>query len=121
MDRSRFDAGHRSGGASKLSRNTSACPRPTPPRRRGPLPEKASAAMLAVLGFATMAVLLLVTMTKRASVLVALILLPVLGALIGGFGRDLGEVFTCVLFPVVTTVTLRALDVRYFSIGVVSR
>jgi len=47
--------------------------------------------MLAALGFATIAVLLLVTMTKRASVLVALILLPVLGALIGGFADDLGE------------------------------
>ncbi|WSQ14730.1 hypothetical protein OG604_47295 [Streptomyces sp. NBC_01231] len=47
--------------------------------------------MLAAQGFATIAVLLLVTMPKRASVPVALILLPVLGALIGGFADDLGE------------------------------
>ncbi|MGW7728487.1 hypothetical protein [Streptomyces canus] len=47
--------------------------------------------MPAVLGFATIAVLPLVTMTQRASVLVALVLLPVLGALIGGFADDLGE------------------------------
>ena len=47
--------------------------RPPPPRA---VPEKASAAMLAALGFATIAVLLLVTMSRRASVLVALILLP---------------------------------------------
>lgn len=46
--------------------------------------------MLAALGFGTIAVLLLLTMTKRASVLVALILLPVPTALIGGFAGDLG-------------------------------
>ncbi|MFJ8713600.1 hypothetical protein ACIRD9_10480 [Streptomyces violaceus] len=47
--------------------------------------------MLAALGFGTIAVLLLLAMTKRASVLVALILLPALAALIGGFAGDLGE------------------------------
>ncbi|MFI6929585.1 hypothetical protein [Streptomyces sp. NPDC050287] len=47
--------------------------------------------MPAALGFATIAVLLLVTMTKRVSALVALILFPVPAALIGGFADDLGE------------------------------
>ncbi|WP_246113745.1 hypothetical protein [Streptomyces montanus] len=47
--------------------------------------------MPAALGFATIAVLLLLTMVKRASVLVALILLPVPAALIGSFAGDLGE------------------------------
>ncbi|MEW2121844.1 hypothetical protein AB0945_43395 [Streptomyces sp. NPDC005474] len=47
--------------------------------------------MPTALGFATSAVPLLLAMTRRASVLVALILLPVLAALIGGFTGDVGE------------------------------
>lgn len=39
--------------------------------------------MLAALGFSTIGLFLLLTMTKRVSVLVALVLLPVLAALVG--------------------------------------
>ncbi|MFF3710909.1 CitMHS family transporter [Streptomyces phaeochromogenes] len=74
--------------------------------------------MLAALGFATIAVLLLVTMTKRASVLVALILLPVLAALIGGFAGDLGELILGGLSKVAPTGIMIAFAVLYFSLMV---
>ncbi|GGL08363.1 CitMHS family transporter [Streptomyces flaveus] len=74
--------------------------------------------MLAALGFATIAVLLLLTMTKRASVLVALILLPVLAALIGGFAGDLGELILDGLSKVAPTGIMIAFAVLYFSLMV---
>ncbi|GAB3008245.1 citrate:proton symporter [Streptomyces pseudoechinosporeus] len=74
--------------------------------------------MLAALGFATIAVLLLLTMTKRASVLVALILLPVLAALIGGFAGDLGELILSGLSKVAPTGIMIAFAVLYFSLMV---
>lgn len=74
--------------------------------------------MLAALGFATIAVFLLLTMTKRASVLVALILLPVLAALIGGFAGDLGELILGGLSKVAPTGIMIAFAVLYFSLMV---
>lgn len=74
--------------------------------------------MLAALGFATILVLLLLTMTKRASVLVALILLPVLAALIGGFAGDLGELILGGLSKVAPTGIMIAFAVLYFSLMV---
>ncbi|WP_328841454.1 citrate:proton symporter [Streptomyces europaeiscabiei] len=74
--------------------------------------------MLAALGFATITVLLLLTMTKRASVLVALILLPVLAALIGGFAGDLGELILGGLSTVAPTGIMIAFAVLYFSLMV---
>ena len=47
--------------------------------------------MLAALGFGRIAVFLAAIMTKRLSVLVALILVPVVFALIGGFAPQLGK------------------------------
>jgi CitMHS family citrate-Mg2+:H+ or citrate-Ca2+:H+ symporter len=74
--------------------------------------------MPAALGFATIAVLLLLTMTKRASVLVALVLLPVLAALIGGFAGDLGELILGGLSKVAPTGIMIAFAVLYFSLMV---
>ncbi|MFJ7046742.1 CitMHS family transporter [Streptomyces sp. NPDC101112] len=74
--------------------------------------------MPAALGFATIVVLLLLTMTKRASVLVALILLPVLAALIGGFAGDLGELILGGLSKVAPTGIMIAFAVLYFSLMV---
>lgn len=74
--------------------------------------------MPAALGFATIAVLLLLTMTRRASVLVALILLPVLAALIGGFAGDLGELILGGLSRVAPTGIMIAFAVLYFSLMV---
>jgi citrate-Mg2+:H+ or citrate-Ca2+:H+ symporter, CitMHS family len=74
--------------------------------------------MLAALGFATIAAILLLTMTQRASVLVALILLPVLAALIGGFAGDLGELILGGLSKVAPTGIMIAFAVLYFSLMV---
>ena len=47
--------------------------------------------MLAALGFATIAIFLFAIMTKRVSVLVALILIPTAAGLIAGAGAGLGK------------------------------
>lgn len=47
--------------------------------------------MLAFLGYATIILLLIVIMTKRFSPLVALIAIPIVMAVIGGFAPDLGK------------------------------
>jgi CitMHS family citrate-Mg2+:H+ or citrate-Ca2+:H+ symporter len=47
--------------------------------------------VLATLGFVTIGVFLLLTATKRVSVLIALVAVPVTAALIGGFGGEIGE------------------------------
>ena len=47
--------------------------------------------MLAALGFATIAVFLFAIMTKRVSVLVALILIPTVAGLVAGSGHRLGQ------------------------------
>ena len=47
--------------------------------------------MLAALGFATIAIFLFAIMTKRVSVLVALILIPTVAGLVAGFGTGLGK------------------------------
>ena len=91
MDRSRFDAGHRSAGAPKLSRNNSAL-QPSPHRRQEPSPRKRATPCWQPWASPRSAVFLLLTMTKRVSVLVALVLLPVLAALVGGFGGRAGRV-----------------------------
>ena len=47
--------------------------------------------MIAVLGFATIIIFLYVTMTKKLSIQSALIGIPVVAAIIGGFGFDIGK------------------------------
>src|SRR4051794_10163780 len=47
--------------------------------------------MLALLGLSTIVLLLAVILTKRMSPLVALIVIPVAAALVGGFGLDTGK------------------------------
>lgn len=47
--------------------------------------------MLALLGFLTIIVFLGLILTKRVSVIVALIIVPIVFAVIGGFGSEMGE------------------------------
>ncbi|MCY9419294.1 citrate transporter, partial [Bacillus inaquosorum] len=47
--------------------------------------------MLAILGFVMMIVFMYLIMSNRLSALIALIVVPVVFALISGFGKDLGE------------------------------
>ncbi|EFL36926.1 citrate transporter [Streptomyces viridochromogenes DSM 40736] len=74
--------------------------------------------MPAVLGFATIALFLLLTMTRRVSVLVALVVLPVLAALVGGDAGDLGEMVLDGLAKVAPTGIMIAFAVLYFSLMV---
>ncbi|MYT11242.1 citrate transporter [Streptomyces sp. SID4951] len=88
------------------------------PRRREPYPRKRATPMLAALGFSTIGIFLLLTMTKRVSVLVALVLLPVLAALAGGFAGELGEMVLDGLSTVAPTGIMIAFAVLYFSLMV---
>ncbi|WP_086558729.1 CitMHS family transporter [Streptomyces africanus] len=74
--------------------------------------------MPAALGFATIALFLLLTMTKRVSVLVALVVLPVLAALAGGFAGELGGMVLDGLSKVAPTGIMIAFAVLYFSLMV---
>ncbi|MFI6376486.1 CitMHS family transporter [Streptomyces sp. NPDC050546] len=74
--------------------------------------------MQAALGFATIALFLLLTMTRRVSVLVALVVLPVLAALAGGFAGELGGMVLDGLSKVAPTGIMIAFAVLYFSLMV---
>ncbi|MBP8537970.1 citrate transporter [Streptomyces sp. MK37H] len=74
------------------------------------------AAMLAALGFCTIGGFLLLTMTKRVSVLVALVLTPVVTAVIGGYGDELGPMALDGLSKVAPTGIMIAFAVLYFSL-----
>ncbi|WP_328504139.1 citrate:proton symporter [Streptomyces sp. NBC_00457] len=74
--------------------------------------------MLAALGFSTIGLFLLLTMTKRVSVLVALVLLPVLAALVGGFAGDMGDMILKGLTTVAPTGIMIAFAVLYFTLMV---
>jgi CitMHS family citrate-Mg2+:H+ or citrate-Ca2+:H+ symporter len=72
--------------------------------------------MLAALGFCTIGGFLLLTMFKRVSVLVALVLTPVVTAVIGGYGDDLGPMALDGLSQVAPTGIMIAFAVLYFSL-----
>ena len=74
--------------------------------------------MQAALGFATIALFLVLTMTRRVSVLVALVVLPVLAALAGGFAGELGGMVLDGLSKVAPTGIMIAFAVLYFSLMV---
>ncbi|MET8869357.1 citrate:proton symporter [Nonomuraea sp. NPDC004580] len=72
--------------------------------------------MIALLGFLTIGLFLVLTMTKRISVLTALVLVPVAAALIGGFASDLGPMILDGLGKVAPTGIMIAFAVLYFSL-----
>ncbi|MER7998861.1 citrate:proton symporter [Streptomyces sp. NPDC095613] len=72
--------------------------------------------MLAVLGFCTIGGFLLLTMTRRASVLVALVLTPVIAALVGGHAAEIGPMALEGLTKVAPTGIMIAFAVLYFSL-----
>jgi CitMHS family citrate-Mg2+:H+ or citrate-Ca2+:H+ symporter len=72
--------------------------------------------MLAALGFSTIGLFLVLTMTRRLSVLVALVLLPVLAAVAGGFADRLGEMVLEGLTTVAPTGIMIAFAYLYFSL-----
>jgi len=72
--------------------------------------------MLASLGFATIAVFLILIMTRRLSVITALVLIPVLFGLIAGFSfYELGEMSLTGIKQVAPTGILLMFAVLYFA------
>ncbi|MFE7225728.1 CitMHS family transporter [Nocardioides sp. NPDC057577] len=74
--------------------------------------------MLALLGFATIGVFLALTMTKRLSVLIALVLVPVTAAVVGGFAGDLGKLVADGMLTVAPVAIMITFAVLYFSLMV---
>ncbi|GGO47782.1 citrate:proton symporter [Streptomyces daqingensis] len=74
--------------------------------------------MLAALGFTTIGLFLVLTMTRRLSVLVALVLLPVLAAVAGGFAGQLGDMILEGLTTVAPTGIMIAFAYLFFSLMV---
>lgn len=72
--------------------------------------------MLALLGFATVGVFLVAIMTKRVSVLVALIMIPLVFALIGGFGLGLGKMMQDGIVRVAPVGIMIMFAVLYFGL-----
>ncbi|MFY0542554.1 CitMHS family transporter [Brevibacillus sp. H7] len=72
--------------------------------------------MLALLGFLTVAGFLYLIMSKRLSVLVALITVPVPFALIGGFGPEIGSMMLEGIKKVAPTGIMVAFAVLYFGL-----
>jgi len=72
--------------------------------------------MLALWGFLTVVVFLYLIMSKRLSVLVALIIVPIVFALIGGFGTEIGEMMLEGIIKVAPTGIMVAFAVLYFGL-----
>ncbi len=72
--------------------------------------------MLALLGLATILLLLGVIMTKRMSPLIALILIPTAAALVGGFGLETGKFVTKGLESLAPVVGMFVFAILYFGI-----
>ena len=72
--------------------------------------------MIAVLGFATIIIFLYVTMTKKLSIQSALIGIPVVAAIIGGFGFDIGKMMIAGVIKVTPSAMIPIFAVIYFGI-----
>jgi len=72
--------------------------------------------VLAALGFATIAVFLVLTMTRRVSVLVALVAVPVVAAVLGGFSSELGVHVEAGLVKVAPVAVMITFAVLYFTL-----
>jgi len=72
--------------------------------------------MLAILGYLTIAVFLYLILSKKVSVIVALIMVPVVFALIGGFGFDLGTFMLDGIISVAPTGIMLAFAILYFGV-----
>ncbi|TDL91819.1 citrate transporter [Vibrio vulnificus] len=72
--------------------------------------------MLAILGCLTIGAFLYLIMTKRLSVLIALVLVPIVFALIGGFGLGIGEMMLAGIEKVAPTGIMVAFAVLYFGL-----
>ncbi|WP_367111649.1 CitMHS family transporter [uncultured Psychrobacter sp.] len=72
--------------------------------------------MLALLGFLTIFVFLGLILTKKVSVIVSLILVPVVFALIGGFGSELGDFMLDGIIGVAPTGIMLGFAILFFGV-----
>ncbi len=72
--------------------------------------------MLAFLGYATVILLLIVIMAKRLSPLAALIIIPVIMAIIGGFAPELGAFITKGIASVAPTGVMFVFAILFFGV-----
>lgn len=72
--------------------------------------------MLALLGFFTIIILLALIMSKKASPVVALIVVPTIMAFIGGFGADVGKFITDGIKSIAPTGTMFIFAILFFGI-----
>lgn len=72
--------------------------------------------MLALLGFLIIGVFLFLIMTNRLSVLIALVLVPTVFALIGGFGLEMGDMMLEGILKVAPTGIMIVFAVLYFGL-----
>ncbi|WP_433469270.1 CitMHS family transporter [Spirillospora sp. CA-128828] len=72
--------------------------------------------MVATLGFVTIGLFLALTVTRRLSVLLGLVLVPVATALVGGFGGELGEMIADGVAKVAPVAIMITFAVLYFSL-----
>lgn len=72
--------------------------------------------MIAALGFSTIAVFLYTTMTRKLSIQTALILIPTIAAIIGGFGFGIGKMMLSGILKVTPSAMIPIFAVLYFGI-----
>ncbi|MGG2091053.1 citrate:proton symporter [Priestia aryabhattai] len=72
--------------------------------------------MLAVLGYVMIVVFMFLIMTKRLSALIALMIVPAVFAIIGGFTRDLGEMALAGIEQLAPTGVMLMFAILYFGI-----
>lgn len=71
--------------------------------------------MLALFGFLTIAILLILVMTKRTSVIVALILPPIVFGMLAGFTKQIGEFALKGVTGVASTAVMLTFAILYFG------
>ncbi|HOY15245.1 MAG TPA: SLC13 family permease, partial [Saprospiraceae bacterium] len=72
--------------------------------------------MLALLGFATIITLLFLVMAKKTSPVVAMIIVPIISGLIGGFGFEMAEFITQGIGSIATTGVMFIFAILFFGI-----
>jgi CitMHS family citrate-Mg2+:H+ or citrate-Ca2+:H+ symporter len=72
--------------------------------------------MLGILGFLTIIILLALIMMKKASPVVALVVVPTITALVGGFGADLGKFITDGIKSIAPTGTMFIFAILFFGV-----
>lgn len=73
--------------------------------------------MLAALAFAMVITFMILIMTKRLSALIALIVVPVLFALLGGFTAEIGPMMVAGIKNLAPTAVMLMFAILYFEIG----